>query len=122
VKRLSSFTVVLLAVSFFSILAWGAAKESSPAQKTSTPNSAHAFTSHETLQGTLTMVKIPEELIVVTNPSGVPFDFKIAHAKVEVNGSPARATALETEIGQQVSVRFLPFPSGDVAQNIVVSR
>lgn len=109
-------------VSLSSISVFAVASELSPAKEATTPKSAHALIKPETIKGTLSLVELNKGIIVVTDPSGVPFDFKLAHAKIEVNGSRAKATALQTETGKQVSVEFLPLRSGDVAQRIVVGQ
>jgi hypothetical protein len=76
---------------------------------------------HAGLFHTPRILRVEErKILVVTNPSGVPFDFRMAHAKVDVNGSPAKEDALMAATGKGVSVRLLPLRSGDVAQRIVV--
>jgi hypothetical protein len=68
------------------------------------------------------MVEANKGIIVVTNSRGVPFDFRTSHATIAVNGSRIRVSALSADKGQPVSVRFLSYASGDIAQNIIVGK
>ncbi len=119
-KRIFRFFLAFLTVGLFSALAWGTGVAPSATKKAATAKSDQPFTSTETLRGTITSVQISKGLMVVTDASGAPFDFQVAHAQVEVNGSPAKTTALKAQTGKQVTVKFLPFPTGDVAQRISI--
>jgi hypothetical protein len=119
-KRLTNVILGVVMVCLLSIPAIAATTKVSSADKTSAPKMLNAFTKPETLTGALNTVQLQKRMIVVTNPSGVPFDFKVAHAEVEINGSSAKLGALSSETGKHVSVRFVPMRSGDVAQRISI--
>lgn len=135
-KRLPNLVLSVLVACVFSVAALAATPK--PANATTPAKSEHVttkaapvrtgsatngmtpFTKAETLNGKLSMVLPNKGIIVVTNSNGVPFDFKVAHAKVDVNGSPAKENTLASMTGKDVTVRFLPFASGDFAQKITV--
>jgi ABC-type amino acid transport substrate-binding protein len=116
----SSLILGLLLAGSVAVPALAATPTSAKAKKMSVPMSERAFTKPETIKGTLSLVQARQRLIVVTQPNGVPFDFHAAHAKIEANGSAAKLTTLTNDIGKAVSVQFLPYPSGDVAQRIAL--
>jgi glucose/arabinose dehydrogenase len=136
--RLSSLVLGVLMVCLLGVAGVAASSKPAPAKETTATKSARAstkavpakkvtatksvqpFTKVETLKGTLSMVQLNKGIIVVTNPSGVPFDFKVAHSRIDINGSPAKTGVLATEVGKEVSVRFLPFRSGDFAEIITI--
>ena len=61
-----------------------------------------------------------ERWIVVTPSHGVPFDFCATHDKIEMNGAQGKAAAWTSDTEKQVSVRFVPYRSGDTARKVVI--
>jgi F420-0:gamma-glutamyl ligase len=76
----------------------------------------------ETLSGTLQTVVAEQKLVVVTDASGIPFNFKVTGAtKIKVGGSKAKLADLSGATGKPVSVKFLAEKkTGDVAVTIEV--
>jgi outer membrane lipoprotein-sorting protein len=75
----------------------------------------------ETLTGTLSMVIPGKKLVVVKDSSGVPFDFKAAGAAIQVGGKKAKLEDLNSATNKQVTVKFIPLRSGNVAKSVEVS-
>lgn len=119
--RLYSLILAVLVASLVSVSAFAAAPKPSPAKKAAAPMRARAFTGPETIKGTLSLVELRKGLIVVTDPGGVPYDFEVGHASIEVNGSRTKMAELKVDIGKPASVHFLPFRFGDVARKVVIA-
>ncbi len=118
-RKMSRIVLGVLAVAVFGLTPLvAAAANQAKAKKTVT--TAQAFTRTETLVGKISMVQAQKGLVVVKDSNGVPFDFKATHAKVEVNGHKSKMANLSEDINRPVTVKYLPFPSGDRAQTIVV--
>ena len=75
----------------------------------------------ETISGTLQMVVADKKLVVLTDSSGIPFDFKVSGAtRVKVGGKKAKLDDLAAQTSKSASVKFLPLRTGNVAQSIEV--
>ena len=95
-----------------------AAKEAAPAE---TPK-AEAVKA-ETLAGTLQMVAADKKIVVVTDASGIPFNFKVTGAtRIKVAGKKAKLDELASQTSKSVTVKFLPLRTGNAAQSIEVSQ
>ena len=65
------------------------------------------------------MVDPAQNLLVVKGPDGVPFDMVVRHStRIESGGQRLMLNQLSTDQGRNVSVRFIPERSGDVARTI----
>ena len=77
----------------------------------------------ETISGTIQMVAADKKIVVVTDSSGTPFNFKLTGAtRIKVAGKKAKLDELANQTNKSVSVKFLPLRSGNVAQTIEVSE
>jgi hypothetical protein len=75
----------------------------------------------ETISGTITMVVPEKDLLVVTNSSGIPFNFVVGRrARITVNGKNVKLADLTSEINKSASVHFVPTRSGNVARSVEV--
>ena len=118
-RKRSRIILAVLAVTLFSLTPLLAtAPKQAEAQKKAA--AARTFTGPQTLVGKISMVQVREGLVVVKDSNGVPFDFKVAHAKIEIDGQRGKMTNLSADINKAVSVKYIPLASGDVAQTIVV--
>ena len=76
----------------------------------------------ETLSGTITTVVPKQNLLIMTDSRGVPFDFVVRPgAKVTVSGKRSNLADLASDANRSVSVRFVPMVSGDIARSVEVS-
>ena len=105
-----------------SIAGWAAEKP-----KTSAPDETHAAKSipaawpAETLSGKIMMVDPAKKLLIVTGPKGVPFDLVVTRAtKIESGNQKLTLDALGKDLQKNISVRFVPERSGDIARSIRV--
>lgn len=76
----------------------------------------------ESLSGTIQMVVVDQNLVVVNGPNGVPYDLIVTPKTVIVIGN-RRGTleSLSNMIGKPVSVGFVPQRKGNYATRIEVS-
>jgi hypothetical protein len=75
----------------------------------------------EVLKGTVSMVDPKQDLVVVRDSSGVPFDFRIQQSTHIENGqSPVKLSDLAKN--ESVNVRFVPEARGDIARQIQVQK
>lgn len=73
------------------------------------------------LKGTVSMVDPQQDLVVVRDSSGVPFDIRVQHSTHIMEGQkPANLSELAKN--QSVDVRFIPEARGDIARQIEVQR
>ncbi len=97
------------------------------AKKTTTnsANSDHTATAKrwpaQDLKGTVSMVNPKMNLVVVSDPSGVPFDIKVEHS-TRIDAGAKREELSKLAPNQSVSVRFVPEGRGDIARSIQVSH
>ncbi|HTY56589.1 MAG TPA: hypothetical protein VMB26_15385 [Candidatus Binataceae bacterium] len=71
------------------------------------------------MKGTISMVDPAQDLVVVRDSSGVPFDFRIQHSTHIVSGqAPVKLSDLAKN--ESVDVRFVPESRGDIARQIQV--
>lgn len=73
------------------------------------------------LKGTISMVDPQQDLVVVRDPSGVPFDLKIQPSTRIVNGQ-SREKLAQLSKNESVDVRYIPEARGDMARKIEVQR
>jgi len=73
------------------------------------------------LKGTVSMVDPQQDLVVVRDSSGVPFDFRVQRSTHIVEGQKA-VNLSELSKNQSVDVRFIPEARGDMARQIEVQR
>lgn len=73
------------------------------------------------LKGTISMVDPQQDLVVVRDSSGTPFDLRVQRSTRILNGqSPVKLSQLSKN--ESVDVRFTPEARGDMAQKIEVQR
>jgi len=92
----------------------------SPAPVTATTGNSATRTAWppETLSGKITMVD-PSQKLVVVQSGGVPFDLMITpRTRIESGNQAVSMQGLNSDINQNVSVRFTPERRGDVASTI----
>ena len=108
-------------------LAW-AANATKPAQN-KTANVKHASSDHDVLtrwapkelKGTISMVDPQQDLVVVRDSSGVPFDFRVQRSTHIVQGRQSVGLSQLAQ-NETVDVRFIPEARGDIARQIHVQR
>jgi hypothetical protein len=73
----------------------------------------------ETLSGSIVRYIPAKDLLIVKGPDGVPFDMVVNRAtRVETGNQRVMLNQLSQKNGVNVSVRFVPERSGDVARTI----
>lgn len=92
-------------------------------QSTSSQQMANqGFGVPESLSGTVQMVVADQNLLVVSGPNGVPYDFKITPKTVIVVGDKAGTIeTLSGAVGSRISVGFVPRRDGNFATRIEVA-
>lgn len=76
----------------------------------------------ETIQGTISMIVVDQNLVVVTANGGVPYDFTVTpKTKIQVGGTPSSFDGLADQVEKEASVTFIARPNGDFAQSITIS-
>lgn len=110
----------LLMAGLCTVSAWAATPKTSQPARHSESRVRTAFTTPETMSGTLTIVQPQKGLIVVTASNGVPFDFQASRARIEVNGARAKLDSIQQDMNKQITVRFVPYPRGDMARSVTV--
>ena len=73
------------------------------------------------LKGTISMVDPQQDLVVIRDSSGTPFDIQVQRSTRILNGqSPVQLSQLSKN--ESVDVRFVPEARGDMARKIEVQR
>ncbi len=73
------------------------------------------------LKGTISMVDPQQDLLVVRDSSGTPFDIQVQRSTRIRNGlSPATLSQLSKN--ESVSIRYIPEARGDIARQIQLQR
>lgn len=73
------------------------------------------------LKGTVSMVDPKQDLVVLRDSTGVPFDLRVQPSTQIVEGrKPVKLSELAKN--QPVDVRFIPEARGDIARQIQVQR
>lgn len=73
------------------------------------------------LKGTISMVDPQQDLVVVKDSSGTPFDIKVQRSTHIKNGQkPEKLVQLSKN--ESVDVRYIPEARGDMARQIEVQR
>jgi len=76
----------------------------------------------ETLSGKIMMVDSAKNLLVVKGPHGVPFDLSVTPStRIESAGHSLTLNDLKSDQKKDVSVRFVPERSGDIARTVQVT-
>src|SRR5579872_4337120 len=73
------------------------------------------------LKGTVSMVDPQQDLVVVRDSSGVPFDIRVQRSTHIMDGQRS-ANLSELAKNQSVDVKFIPEARGDMARKIEVQR
>jgi len=90
---------------------------------TSAPAGHHEATERwaaQNLKGTISMVDPKMDLVVVRDPSGVPFDIKVTPS-TRIDSGSKREEVSQLAPNQSVSVHFVPEGRGDIARTIQVN-
>lgn len=75
----------------------------------------------ETLSGTIMKVDAAKDLVIVKGPDNVPFDIKVGRGTRILSGQqPLKLASLGPDVNRQVTVRFTPKRSGDIARVIQI--
>lgn len=76
----------------------------------------------ETLSGKIMTVDPAANLVIVKGPDGVPFDMRVTPS-TRISSAGARVTLKDLQQDQKknVSVKFVPKESGDIARSIQVA-
>jgi len=75
----------------------------------------------ETIQGTIAIVQVENNLVIVKTDDGIFFDLKVGPAaRIEIGGAKATLTNLADQVGKTVSVTFRTLRTGDSALKIEV--
>jgi outer membrane lipoprotein-sorting protein len=128
-KKLMLFILSGLVLTFV-VLTSMLAQEAAPAQEAPAENKEAAaekpkaeFAKAETISGTLQMVVTDKKILVLTDSSGTPFNFKVTGAtRIKVAGKKAKLDELTSQTNKAASVKFLPTRSGNVAQSVEISQ
>jgi len=101
---------------------WAAEKPKATApEKTQAVKTTRDVWPPETLSGKIMMIDPAKNLLIVTGPSGVPFDLVVTHAtKIESGNKKLTLDALGKDLQKNISVRFVPERSGDIARSVQV--
>jgi hypothetical protein len=73
------------------------------------------------LKGTISMVDPQQDLVVVRDSSGTPFDLQVQRSTRILNGQSAVKLS-QLSKNESVDVRFVPEARGDMARQIEVQR
>ena len=73
------------------------------------------------LKGTISMVDPQQDLVVVRDSSGTPFDIQVQRSTHITNGQ-SPATLAQLSKNESVSIRYIPETRGDIARQIQVQR
>ncbi len=121
-KRILFSLLIFLAFAFVGIgtVLSQEAKEAPAKEEAARPRPAAVKA--ETISGTITTVAADQKVMVVTNASGIPFNFKITGAtRIKIGGQKAKLADLAGQTGKSASVKFLPQKkAGNLAQTIEV--
>ena len=128
-KKLLLFILSGLVLTFV-ILSSTLAQEAAPAKEASAEKKEAAaekpkaeFAKAETISGTLQMVVADKKILVLTDSSGTPFNFKVTGAtRIKVAGKKAKLDELASQTNKAASIKFLPTRSGNVAQTVEISQ
>ncbi len=75
----------------------------------------------ETISGTIMMVVPEKDMLIITDSSGIPFNFLVdRQTRITLNGRRTKLAGLTSEINKSASVHFVPVRSGDIARSVVV--
>ena len=75
----------------------------------------------QNLSGTVQMVDPKADLVVVRDPSGVPFDIKVNRAtRIEAGTTPEQLSQLTPQ--ESVSIHYIPESNGDIGRSIQVGK
>jgi hypothetical protein len=128
-KKLLLFILSGLVLAFV-ILSSTLAQEAAPAKEAPAEKKEAAaerpkaeFAKPETISGTLQMVVADKKILVLTDSSGTPFNFKVTGAtRIKVAGKKAKLDELSSQTNKAASIKFLPTRSGNVAQTVEISQ
>jgi len=105
-------------------LAWAAnvtkPAESKPGVKHPVEHAVTRWAPQE-LKGTISMVDPQQDLVVVRDSSGVPFDFRVQRSTHIVRGHKSVGLSQLAQ-NESVDVRFIPEARGDIARQIQLQR
>ena len=77
----------------------------------------------EEVSGTITLVNAAAHLIVVTTPSGVPYDFNVNSAtKIKISDAKGKLGDLAGATNEHVTVTYVAAEGGNIAKTIEVSQ
>lgn len=100
---------------------WAAKKTAAVAPDTSTQHPAAVRRwPAENLKGTVSMVDPKMDLVVVRDPSGVPFDIKVARS-TRIDSGAKHEELSQLTPKESVSIHYVPEARGDVARTIQVN-
>ena len=71
------------------------------------------------LKGTISMVDPQQDLLVVRDPSGTPFDLQV-HRSTHILQGRSSVKLSQLSKNESVSIRYIPEARGDIAQRIEV--
>jgi len=77
--------------------------------------------SAQELNGTVSMVDPQQNLLVVCDSSGVPFDLRI-RPSTRIDSGPQAVNLAQLTKNESVSVRYIPEATGDFARSIQVQH
>jgi len=109
------FAAALSAIMCASV-AWGA----STTKKATTSATSTRWQAQD-LKGTISMVDPQQDLVVVRDSSGVPFDIRVRRSThIDKGQTPVKLSELTKN--QSVDIRYIPETRGDMARQIEVQR
>jgi hypothetical protein len=114
---------ILLSAAIFALTPFVYAKSAAATQHTNasqTPAVREAWPP-ETISGTISTVDTQQNLVILRDSSGTPFDFVMTPStRIESGNHRVVRSALSSDTNKTASVRFIPQRRGDVAQLIQV--
>ena len=112
----SIYYVTALSAIMCASVAWGA----STTKKASSATIPTRWQSQD-LKGTISMVDPQQDLVVVRDSSGVPFDIRVQRSThIDKGQTPVKLSELAKN--QSVDIRYIPEARGDMARQIEVQR
>jgi hypothetical protein len=97
------------------------------ARPKSVEKTTHVAQSHpiawppETLSGTIATIDPAQHLVIIKGSGGVPYDMVVRRStRIESGSQRLTLDQLQSDINKNVSVRFVPERSGDIARTIQI--
>jgi len=99
-----------------------AEKSATPTHKASSSRTLRNAWSPETLTGKIISVDPAQDLVIMQDSGGIPFDLRVTKSThIMAGDQKLTLDKLSSDLHKDVSVRFVPERSGDVARTIHIT-